>query len=325
MNEKKRSTLLGAALVVLGILAGIWLADGFSQAGERGPILRWPQGGFQKPEQTTVTEPSVPAGPAAPMGSLFSAEDVTRISLRYGDDCGYRPNLEELLLQPLQWEDVADGPLVLIVHTHGSESYTKLPEQNYIQTTDYRTLNNAYNVVALGDRLAFLLEQAGIRVIHDRTLHDYPSYNASYTNSRASVQAYLRQYPTIRLVVDLHRDAVLNGDGSQYAPVAEVNGTKVAKMMLVVGTDASGMHHPDWQDNLSAALKLQALLERHTAGITRPTILRAQRFNHDLSPGAMIVEMGTAGNTLSEAMAAVPILATAMVELCRGATADSTS
>ena len=316
MDKKKRSTVFGAALIVLGLLAVV--ADRLLPDRD-GPLLRLPQGGLTRPVQT---QPTVPAGPGAAQ-LTFSAADGARVSLQYGDGCSYRPDAEELLLQPLQWQLRGETPTVLIIHTHGSESYTPQPGQDYAQSGDYRTLDRDYNVIALGDRLAALLEEAGIRVIHDRSLHDYPSYNSAYDHSRSAAQDYLQRYPGIRLVLDLHRDAVLLSNGSQYAPAVTAAGDRVARLMLVVGTDGSGMHHPHWQENLAAALKLQALLERQVPGITRPTILRAQRFNHDLSAGAMIVEIGAAGNTLQQAMAAVPYLAEAIIALSSGAAADS--
>lgn len=329
MNMKKRSTIIGAALVILGVLTGVALGIVLVQSRQQIellPLLRWPQGGLSRPIQTTPpTTPALPAGPADPVELSFTAADEKKVSLKYGDGCAYRVDAKTLLLKGLDWNLSSLEPTVLILHTHASESYTKLPGQDYDETAEYRTLNTDYNMVALGDKLATLLEQAGIRVLHDRRIHDYPSYNSAYSNSRKSAQDYLRQYPSIQVVLDLHRDAVLNSDGSQYAPTVEINGKKVAQVMLVVGTNASGMHHPRWEENLAAALKLQAMLEKAAAGITRPTILRAQRFNHDLSDGAMIVEIGTAGNSFQEAMDAVPFLAEALITLMHGATAGSTS
>ena len=129
-------------------------------------------------------------------------------------------------------------------------------------------------MVAVGDILAAQLEAMGIVVIHDRENHDYPSYSAAYGNSRKSVEAYLQQYPSIQVVLDLHRDAALNADGSQYATAATVGGQRSAQIMLVVGTDWLGGNHPNWQENLSLALKLQVLLEQENPGITRRTVLR---------------------------------------------------
>ena len=174
-------------------------------------------------------------------------------------------------------------------------------------------------MVAVGDLLARLLEAAGIRVIHDRQLHDYPSYNSSYDNSRKSVKEYLKQYPTIRLVLDVHRDAGENADGSQFATHATVNGQDSAQIMFLVGTDESGNYHPDWQDNLAVAAKLNVLMEQLSPGITRKTTLRAQRFNQDLAQVALLVEVGSAGNTLTQALTAIHVLARAIIDLQNGA------
>lgn len=319
MEQKKRSTLFGAALILFGILAGVWVGRKIENSGQKLPLLRQPQQGLSKLEQTTQ---AVPAGPALDTALCFSGQDAQKASLRYASDCAYRPDVQALVQQKLDWDLSGEGPRVLILHTHGSESYTKAPGQSYQESSEYRTLDKDYNVVALGDALAALLEQAGIRVLHDRQLHDYPSYNSAYSNSRKSAADYLKQYPTIQVVLDLHRDAVLLSDGSQYAPTVMVEGKKVAQLMMVVGSNASGMEHPNWQENLAAALKLQVLLEKAAPGITRPTILRAQRFNHDLSQGAMIVEIGAAGNSLEQAMAAVPILAQGIIGLMHGAVAS---
>ena len=331
MNSKKRSTLLGAALIIFGMILGFvvgqWICS--PQKTEEVPIWRLIPGMFLKPVDGILPEASAPAGGEdliLPQASVFTAADGKYISMQYGQDCTYRPDVSRLLLQRLDWELGGGEPTVLILHTHASESYTRLSGEAYVQAGDYRTLDTQYNMVVLGDLLAVRLEAAGIGVIHDRDIHDYPSYSDSYTNARSCVQAYLQKYPSIRVVLDLHRDALLLSDGSQFAPAVMSGGESVARIMLVVGTDGSGMYHPAWQENLAIAAKLQVLLERQCAGITRPILLRAQRFNHDLSVGAMIVEVGAAGNTLLEAKNAVLYLADALVALSHGAiTENSTS
>lgn len=317
MKRNKRSTVAGAALIFAGILAGTLLAAGLTQTG--GAEL--PTNSVSKPEQSGAGDVAV--GPANPLAVAFSARDAEKVSLRYGDGCDYRPDLQKLVMKALDWNLTGQEPTVLIVHTHASESYTRAQGQNYTESSEYRTLDTQYNMVAVGDALVELLEQAGISVLHDRNIHDYPSYNSAYDNSRLSVQEYLQRYPSIQVVLDLHRDAVLLGDGSQYAPTVSVDGNEAALLMLVVGSDASGTDHPHWQENLAAALKLQIMLENAAPGITRSTILRPQRYNQDLSAGALIVEVGTAGNTLEQAMAAVPILADGLIGLMNGAAAAS--
>jgi stage II sporulation protein P len=173
-------------------------------------------------------------------------------------------------------------------------------------------------MVSVGAYVAKRLEEAGISVLHDTILHDEPSYNAAYNNSRKSVQAYLQEHPSICLVLDLHRDSIQDEAGNQLAHTVFAQGTTVAPLMLVVGTDYGGLEHPNWQENLSLALKLQLQLEDLCPGICRNINLRTQRFNQDLSPGALIVEIGAAGNTHAEALTATEVLAQAILSLAEG-------
>ena len=244
----------------------------------------------------------------------FTDDDASDIALYYG--CGLRPDTAPLLTRPLTWDLTADGPTVLILHTHTTESYTK-GGADYTETSAYRTLDDRYNMIAVGEQVMQILTDYGIHAIHDTELHDYPSYNGSYNHARKSIQHYLEQYPSIRLVLDLHRDA--SGDLSkQFRPVAAVNGQNTAQLMVVMGTNASGLKHPNWEDNLSLGLKLHAQLERIAPGITRPLCLRSSRFNQDLSPGALLIEVGAAGNSQEEALRGARILAEAIAGLAKG-------
>lgn len=259
-------------------------------------------------------ESPAPAAPEETVLPTFCAEDVSLLNMYYA--CSLRPDLDELLTQPLDWDLTVREPTVLILHTHTTESYTQLAEA-YVESSDYRTLDENYNMLSIGDRVGEILTENGITVLHDRELHDYPSYNGSYTDARKAIQQYLEDYPTIQLVLDLHRDASDTSSG-QLRTVASVEGNTSAQLMLVMGTNAAGLTHDNWQDNLSIALKLQVQLERQSPGITRPTILRSQRFNQDLSTGALLVEVGAAGNTHAEALLAAEQLANAIVALAKG-------
>ena len=245
---------------------------------------------------------------------VFSAEQAQQVQMYYS--CDLRPDLAQLMAQPLQWYLPLPEPTVLILHSHATESYTKTYER-YQESASYRTLDEGYNMLSIGHRVAELLEQQGIRVIHDRNLHDYPNYNTAYGNSRTSARKYLQQYPSIQLILDLHRDA-LEQNGAQLATTATVRGQPSAQLMLVMGTDAGSLDHKDWEENLSLALKLQTQLELQTPGITRPIQLRSQRFNQDLLPGSLLVEVGAAGNTHKEALTAAEQLAYAIVALSKG-------
>ena len=245
----------------------------------------------------------------------FSAEEGTQVEIRY--NCALRPDLGELITRPLSWDLTQASPTVLILHTHATESYTKSAGERYTESAAFRTLDESYNMISVGEHLAELLTQAGITVIHDRTLHDYPSYNGSYSAARKAIDSWLEKYPSIALVLDLHRDA--SGDNNnQMVTSATVDGQKSAQIMLVVGTNASGQKHPEWEENLALALKMQVQLERNAPGICRYINLRAQRFNQDKSSGALLVEVGAAGNTHQEALTAVEVLSKAILDLKKG-------
>ena len=242
---------------------------------------------------------------------VFHAQDLELVELR--SSVSWEPDLAKLLAEPVILSLRGDAPTVLILHTHATESYTRGPGQDYTESSAYRTLDENYNLLRVGDELAKKLEAAGIHVIHDRSLHDYPSYNDSYIASRKTVQQYLKQYPTIRLVLDLHRDAT-DENAAQLDTSAVADGQESAQLMLVVGTRQEG-----WQSNMALAVKLTALLEKQNPGITRPISFRTQRFNQDLSPGALLVEVGAAGNTRQEALTAAKALADAIIALSKGA------
>lgn len=254
-------------------------------------------------------ESPAPAIPEATEPPIPSFSDPEIVKVYYA--CTKDPDIGTLLAQPLEWDLRGDEPSVLILHTHSTESYTKNGE-DYKETSSWRTLDENYNMLSIGDRVRELLAENGITAIQDRELHDYPSYNGSYTDARKSIAAYLEEYPTIQLVLDLHRDASESA-GGQLRTAAIVDGETSAQLMLVLGTN-----HDHYEENLSLALKLHAQLETQAPGITRPLQLRAQRFNQDLSSGGLLIEVGAAGNTHAEAMLAAEQLASAITALARG-------
>jgi stage II sporulation protein P len=264
----------------------------------------------QPTEETQSTAPS----PTEPELPVFLPEEADRISITAG--FSYSVDKAGLLTQPLDWDLTSDEPKVLIVHTHGSESFA--PTGEYQETTAYHTLNTDYNMISIGTYVESLLEEAGISVLHDTTLHDEPSYNAAYNNSRKSVQAYLQEHPSISLVLDLHRDSIEDEAGNQVVQTVFAQGETLAPLMLVVGTDYGGLEHPRWQENMALALKLQTQLEGICPGICRNINLRTQRFNQDLSSGAMLIEVGSSGNTRQEALRAAEVLAKGIISLAHG-------
>lgn len=334
--EQRKVLRLGAAAILLAICIRLFSAGffyplraslmnpavlSFLMYLETGRTIRFSRPAPESPPPVApeVPEPSTEATvpepePVLPPETLtFTPADLDLIRIRY--NCSYRPDLESLLTQPLAWDLTQGGPTVLILHSHASESYSG---GDYIASGSYRTLDTDYNMVSIGDEVARILEQNGIGVIHDRTLHDYPNYNSAYSGARKAIRDYLEEYPSLCMVLDLHRDASDTTEG-QLVTSATVGGQRSAQIMVVAGTDAGGSDHPNWPENLSLAMKLSAVLEQTNPGITRPVNLRSQRFNMDLTPGSLLVEIGAAGNTHPEAVLAANALAQGIVELARGA------
>ena len=203
-----------------------------------------------------------------------------------------------------------DGPQILILHSHGSEAYTPAPGTEVVWSGDHRTTDSRYNVVKVGDVMTEVFGEAGISVLHDRTLYDYPSYTGAYDRSLAAIQSYLAQYPSIRLILDIHRDAIADQEGNQYKVVSDLpDGQRAAQMTLVVGSDGSGLHHPDWKENLRLAAALQEQVLATYPTLMRPVLLRNSRYNQHASPGSLLVEVGAAGNSPEEAQLAGRLLA----------------
>ena len=278
---------------------------------QTGRVVRLPAETGTEPATGPVTiQTAPPTEPAEPLS--FTAEDFSRIGVTYHTQ--YRPDLEALLAEPLAFDLKGETPTVLILHTHTTESYTPAPGESYAQTSPFRTLDPGCNMLAVGDRVAELLEEAGIGVIHDREIHDYPSYNGSYNHARERTEALLAENPGIRLILDLHRDAADTPTG-QMATRASVGSRDSAQLMLVVGTGSGGLSHPEWEKNCSLALKLHAVLEEENPGICRDLVLSYSRYNQHLSPGALLVEVGAAGNTLDEALTAAGALAQGIITL----------
>lgn len=268
-------------------------------------------------ETTGVTQP-------APMGLCFTEEDAALIQV--SNFSHYTVDIPSLLSTRLQWDLTEDSPKVLILHTHATESYTQTAQFSYTPSAAYRTLDTGYNMIRVGQALKEVLEQKGIAVIHDTTLHDYPSYNDAYIQSRKTAQQWLTLYPSISLVIDLHRDAAGDSTVKQLSTGTVVDNTRTAQLMLVVGSNAGGRQHPNWKTNFALAAKLHAQLEKRFPGICRPISFRTERFNQDLSAGALLIEVGGAGDTLEEALAAAEFLAEGIWDLAFGTvTEDSTS
>jgi len=260
---------------------------------------------------TPIPEPSQPA-------MLISLpderEEILETTIQGGlsikNETSYTVDIPSLLHEGRKPRLQPEVPQILIIHTHGSEAYTPAGLDRYEASDECRTGDTEYNVIRIGDELAALFEQAGLKVLHDREIYDHPSYTGSYDRSGAAIEEYLRQYPEIGMVIDLHRDA-LDSNGVVYKTMAEEDGVCASQIMMLVGSNASGLEHPRWQENLSLALYLQEAVTSKHPTLMRPVSLVRERYNQHLSPGSMILEVGCSGNTLQEALAAIRLFADA--------------
>ena len=193
-----------------------------------------------------------------------------------------------------------DEPQVLIMHTHTTESYVPFTGDYYDKTMSFRSTDNSQNMAVVGDRIASELEAAGIGVIHDATQHDYPSYNGAYDRSQKTVEQYLAEYPSIKIVLDVHRDAIASGD-QVISAETEIDGKKAAQVMIISGCDDGTMGYPDYMKNLSFAAALQNQLEGDYPTLTRPILFDYRKYNQQLTTGSLLLEIGSHGNTLEQA------------------------
>lgn len=202
----------------------------------------------------------------------------------------------------------ADEPQVLIIHTHGTESYTMPPGQEYDVSDTFRTLDTNCNMIRVGDEMARTLTECGISVVHDRALYDYPSYSGAYNRSLASIERYLEKYPSISFVLDVHRDAVQDANGNQFKLLCGED-AGAAQLEFVIGSNGGGLSHDLWRENLKLACAVQETLYKDYPTLMRPVTVRNSRYNQHMTTGSLLVEVGTAGNSLEEAINAARLFA----------------
>lgn len=195
----------------------------------------------------------------------------------------------------------SDGPQVLIMHTHATESFEPYDADTYDTRHTWRTTDNTQNIVAAGEVMAEAIRSYGIEVLHDETQHDYPSYNGSYERSAVTVQDYLEKYPSIKVVLDVHRDAVQR-DTTLVKPVTEIDGRKAAQLMIIAGCDDGTMDMPNWSKNFRFAAGMQDAIESRYPSLTRPVFFCYRKYNQDLTTGSLLIEIGSHGNTLEEVL-----------------------
>lgn len=211
----------------------------------------------------------------------------------------YDVDIDSLCADELNFAIDNTGPQVLIVHTHTTECYN----HDEMSGETERNVDESLNVCRIGQEIKSVLEENGISCIHDTTVHDYPSYQGAYTRTLSTISWYLENYPSIKMVLDVHRDAYIYSDGSKLTVTSDQNGVSTAQVMLVLGTDSMGLDHAGWRENLKLAAKIQNTASIMYPDLMRSINLRRERFNMHMTSGSLLLEIGSNGNTLDEAIA----------------------
>ena len=229
----------------------------------------------------------------------------------------YDPDVQALLEKDLSADLPAGVPTVLVIHTHTSEAFlpndTQYIEGEIGDATYSRDQTN--NILAVGAAFCETLQKKGITAIHCTVMHDNPTLGGSYERAEETIAQYLERYPTISYVIDLHRDAVTTSDGEFVRSLAESESAPTAQVMAVVGTNGNGTPFEHWEENLALALQLREYLNADGASLCRPITLRNASYNQEMAPHALLLEIGTAANSVLEAVRAAERAAEALAQI----------
>ncbi len=212
-------------------------------------------------------------------------------------------NIKSLLNTTPEYKKITkEEPYILVYHTHTTEGYELIDTGWYSTEYDSRTKDSAKNMVRVGESLVEALEDAGYKVIHDKTIYDN-QYNGAYARSWETVKKYLEKYPSIAITLDVHRDAIHYSGGTRCKPTAEIDGRKAAQVMIISGCEGDGVEDfPDWKKNLVFSLHLQNTVEENFKGLMRPIFFCNRKYNMEATPCSLLLEFGTDANTLEEAV-----------------------
>lgn len=220
-------------------------------------------------------------------------------------------NLTEDILKP---DIKIDNKNIVIFHTHSCESYTSSEKYPYTQTGNFRTTDLKYTVTQVGSELENYLKKYNLNVVHDTSYHDYPSYTGSYTRSLKTVENILQTTPS-DIIIDLHRDAI--GSRADYAPTVKIGDDYAAQIMFVIGTNEGGLYHPNWNQNLKFAVKVQQKAEEMYPGLFKPMMVTKSRYNQHTGKYANIMEVGATGNTLEQCLTSMKYLSAVLNEVMK--------
>lgn len=285
---------------------------------ESAPVLSQPEASIP---QNTIN--SVPTSTEAVKGNVIEkyispyTAPLSYNGVYMKNSTGLTVNIKNLLNSKLSFKiEKNNQPQVLIMHTHTTETFLESDAKTYGVNHSSRTTDNNKNMAAIGEIIAKKLNDAGIKTLHDKTQHDYPQYNGSYGRSAKTVNSYLSKYKSIKIVLDLHRDSVTVSGSDKSKLVTKINGKKAAQVMLVMGSQSGSVkNHPNWQENLKLALRLQQTIEAKYPTLARPLSLKSSVYNQSLSKGSLLIEFGTDMNSLDEAKYSAELVADSLISL----------
>ena len=271
---------------------------------------------LEKGEENNKSEENVNVSPIQTDEAGVKTEVITEnpIQLNYNIEYG---NVKiknqtdyELTEEMLTPNITIENKNIVLFHTHSCESYTSSEKYTYTPTGIFRTTDLNFTVTRVGGELESHLKQYGYNVIHNTNYHDYPAYNGSYTRSLETVENILRDNPS-DIIIDVHRDAI--GSRSDYAPIVKIGDQDIAaQIMFVIGTNNGGLWHPNWNQNLKFAIKIQEKAEELYPGLFKPIMLTKSRYNQHTGKFASIIEVGATGNTLEQCLTSMKYLAKVM-------------
>ena len=207
---------------------------------------------------------------------------------------------------------LSNGKRVLIYHTHTHEAYQMTDQEAYTPLENWRTDDRSHNIVRVGDELTAELEKRGFEVVHDDTDFEQDDLSTSYSRSlEALLQRADEDYD---LIIDLHRDAYI--EGAQLT--CSYAGRKSANLMVLIGKGDSFREKPHFQENYALACALTEKINGLCPGLGREVMVKTGRYNQHFSDHSLLIEVGSNGNTLEEALSSMPILADAIEEVLCG-------
>ncbi|MDO4571966.1 MAG: stage II sporulation protein P [Clostridia bacterium] len=226
-----------------------------------------------------------------------------------------------------------EAPQILIYHTHATEAYLQTAEAPYAESGKWRTKDAGHSVIAVGALLADTLSgEYGRSVLHDTTNHEPPKLSTAYSRSLETMLLYRSRYPSLKVYIDVHRDAYNSSDVDNTVPrdFVTIGGEEVARLMFVVGTGkgatGSGFDEmPDFDSNYAFAESVAAALRENDGFLVRDTRVKTGRYNQHVSDRCLLVEVGHNANTLEQALAAVPYLAAAIDRVLSEETIETAS